>query len=155
MNYSRKREYDTNDFNDNIYIYLQKTYLELYKENEIKNFFPCIIDIDYILVFNDNILCFQNKWNNSSISIKEIYNFYKTMTCLEKQLNKKTFGFLFTKKKISIYAQTFIDQHFIINIFGDSLEEIKILLMDYFYEHFKIYLYDNDGDIIMKNNNFI
>jgi len=143
------------NFENFIYQILISTKGEPYKEKDIRKKFKNITAIDHILIYNNNILCFQEKWKESKPNIEDIHHF---ISCVEQLkinlkdifLNYNYYGIYLSKKKLTYNAQISANNYNIINIYDETFEGIKKILIDYLYDHHNIYLYDKDNDILMR-----
>ena len=143
------------NFENFIFEILKSTKGESYKEKDIRKKFRNITAIDHMLIYNNNILCFQEKWKETKPTLEDIHHFISCINLLKINLkdfffNYNYYGIYLSKKKFTDNAQISANNYNIINIYDDTFEGIKKKLIDYLYDIHNIYLYDKDNDIFMR-----
>lgn len=137
-------------FEDFIRDILKKTNLEFYDEKNIRKSYPEITAIDHIIIHNNEILCFQDKWKKSKDTPKDIHHFHCCIEKIKNISNKNCYGIYLSKIELSKNAKKCADEYNITSIYDNNPENIKKLLIDYFYDNHNIYLFDKENDIIMR-----
>jgi len=142
-------------FEKEIYELLSKTKFQVFNEIDIRKKYKFITAIDHLLLCNNNMYCFQDKWTSKSISNTQINHFISGIEQLKiklKYYNYKYIGIYLSKTNLSTNAIEIVNEYnknnLIIYITDNNIESIKYKLINYLYDNY-IYLYDNENDVIM------
>lgn len=131
---------------------LLQTKYPIYDEKQIRKEYCYITGIDHILLCNNTLICFQDKWTCNNISNKDINHFVMGINQLKYKLNNFIFiGVYLSKNKLSCHAQKIADDNNIISINDNNTDVIIYKIMEFLYK-LNIYIYDEENDIIMLNN---
>ncbi len=149
-------------FENEVHSFLSKIKSDLlFNETQIRKQDSTITAIDHLLIANNIIICFQDKWLKSTISNSEFNHFCK---CVEKIAmyisaganNMKIYGVYISNTDFSSIAERQLDDEN--NKIGSNIEYIKINNNDknvifkklhYFLHSNHIYKYDEDNDCFM------
>ena len=101
------------------------------------------------------ILCFQSKCQAKSISIRQTNDFIQCVNKISEITGKKCIGVFVSNRDLLLPSYKAISDENLRQknefscIHHEKIEKIKNKLMNLLYE-LKIFIYDNDGSIIMR-----
>lgn len=138
------------DFENKIHKLLLKTKLKVLREIDIKQKYgQNITGIDHMIEFNNICLCFQDKYQKTSISNSQVGHFITCVNNISDLLNKKCIGIFISNIDFSSISKQQIEvennkqkNEFNI-IFDNNYVQLIKKILNYFYSN-GIWLYDGD-----------
>jgi hypothetical protein len=145
-------------FERKVHDYLKSTNFNILNETEIRNKYGSNVSgIDHI-IFNDNyIICIQDKYMSSKPCVYQINHFIYCVFEISYIEKKKCIGLYLSNLAPTRVAQKSFEsmnQKYDFVIFKSIHNSIDILidsLLEYLYT-LNIFIYDEDGSCIMRNN---
>ncbi len=136
-------------------------YFEVLKKQDIEKIFGNQIKcVDFIIVYNANFFIpIRNKSSESFVSIDDAKRFIEEVIFISNFLQQKCVAFYLSRlKPVDIIQSYFNDanvnrqqSNFFISLHNPSFKKLIAEFMNILYEN-GIFLYEEDGSIIMQNN---
>jgi hypothetical protein len=140
---------------DKIEKILLSTKLNIISENQIKNNYPNITSINYLLIIDDYYIAIQHIYNKPNIN--DVDKFITNIQQLSNILQKQIIGIYLSYSDLSHnakYAFNNINKSKTnikcVSIYDNNQENLINKLIKYLYTH-KIYIYYNDNSSYMIN----
>jgi hypothetical protein len=144
------------DFENAIHNFLLQTKKMVLREIDVKRRFGYnITGIDHFIEFDNICLCFQNKYQKSTITNAQVGHFITCVNNISDIIHKKCIGIFISNNDLSLVSKQQIEfennkykNHYII-IYDSNYNNLIQKLLGYFYNN-NLYFYNGDDCIMLS-----
>lgn len=143
------------NFEDKIHKFLCKTKKQIYREIDIRRRFGQNISaIDHLIELDNLYLCFQDKYQKTSITNAQVGHFITCVNNISDISMKKCIGIFISNNDLSSVSKQQIDfennknKNEYIIIYDDNYGNLIKKMLHYFYSN-KLYFYDGEDCIMI------